>query len=156
MEKGHKLYAAYGFFINQKEMADRCPTALLAGASEIKDHRLVYRGENAEALATVEEHKGGSVPILLWEITPADEAALDNFHCLFYRKEQIKVKLDGRTVNATVYIMDADDQPLAQPSAYYYTTIFNGYTDAGFDEKIIRQSLSDSIEPEEFAAGGTL
>jgi len=145
------MYTAYGFFINQKEMADKCPTAILAGASEIKDHRLVFRGGNAEALATIEPHKGGTVPVLLWEITPADEAALDSFHGTHYRKEQIKVRLDGRTVSAMLYIMEADGQPLAQPSAYYYATIRGGYTDAGFDEKIIRQSLADSVGPEDIA-----
>jgi len=147
MTKGYKLYAAYSFFLNRTAMADKCPTARLVGESEIKDHRLVYRGANAQAVANVEPHKGGTVPVLLWEVTPTDEATLDLYHGSLYRKEQIKVKSDGRTVNAMVYIMDADGQPLAQPSAYYYTTIFNGYTEAGFDEKIIRQSLSDSVEP---------
>jgi len=145
MTKGYKLYAAYSFFLNRAAMADKCPTARLVGESEIKDHRLVFRGENAEALANVEPHKGGTVPVLLWEATPTDEAALDLFHGSLYRKEQVKVKLDGRVVNATVYLMNDELPPLAQPSAYYYTTIFNGYADAGFDEKIIQQSLADSI-----------
>ena len=151
MEKGYKLYAAYGFFINRIAMADKCPTARLVGASEIKDHRLVFRGVNARAVANVESHKGSTVPVLLWDLTPADETALDlaeGFpNC--YSKEQMKVKLDGRTVNATVYIMNAEGIPLAQPSAYYYTTIYNGYTEAEFDEKIIQQALADSIESED-------
>jgi gamma-glutamylcyclotransferase (GGCT)/AIG2-like uncharacterized protein YtfP len=148
-------------------MANRCPTAAVAGASEIKDCRLLFRGAHAGAVATVEPFKGGRVPVLVWEITPADEAALDRYegYPYLYRKEMVKVKLNGKTVSAMVYIMNVSDddskayRPLGCPSAYYYSTIREGYEDAaraglaGFDIDILRHATADSVEPEDTTVG---
>jgi len=168
MNTKKKLYLAYGSNMNLVQMANRCPTAAVVGASEMKDCRLLFRGAHASAVATVEPFKGGRVPVLVWEITPADEFNLDRYegYPYFYRKETVKVKLDGKTVSAMVYIMNAaeDDleayRPLGRPSAYYYSTIREGYEDAanagyeGFDLEILRQATTDSVEPEEDTATG--
>ena len=66
----NKLYLAYGSNLNLKQMANRCPTAKVVGASQINDHRLLFRGAHAGAVATIEPFKGGNVPVLVWEITP--------------------------------------------------------------------------------------
>lgn len=144
-----RLYIAYGSNLNIAQMANRCPTAKVVGASEMKNWRLLFRGAHAGAVATVEPYKGGSVPVLVWELTPADEAALDRYEGwpFLYRKETVKVKLDGKTVKAMVYVMN-EGRPLGQPSCYYYTTILEGYKDAGFDLDILRQATSDSMETE--------
>jgi gamma-glutamylcyclotransferase (GGCT)/AIG2-like uncharacterized protein YtfP len=144
-----RLYIAYGSNLNITQMANRCPTAKVVGASEIKNWRLLFRGAHAGAVATVEPYKGGSVPVLVWELTPADEAALDRYEGwpFLYRKETVKVKLNGKTVKAMVYVMN-EGRPLGQPSCYYYTTILEGYKDAGFDLDILRQATTDSVEPE--------
>ena len=73
----NKLYIAYGSNLNLPQMAGRCPTAKVVGASEIKDYALVFRGGRHGAVATIEPCEGSSVPVLLWKITPKDEAALD-------------------------------------------------------------------------------
>ena len=162
MNKGNKLYIAYGSNMNLAQMANRCPTAAVVGASEMKDHRLLFRGQHAGAVATVEPLKGGSVPVVVWEITPADEIALDRYEGFpfLYRKETVKVKLDGKTVSVMVYIMNEKDdygyRPLGRPSAYYYTTILEGYKDAGFDIEILRQATTDSVEKDETAIDGLL
>lgn len=145
-----KLYIAYGSNLNLEQMAYRCPTAKAVGVSELKDHRLLFRGSHAEAVATVEPFKGGSVPVLVWEVTPADEASLDRYEGwpFLYRKEEVKIKLNGRNIKTFVYIMN-DGRPLGQPSSYYYTTIMEGYKDAGFDMDILRQATKDSVEPKE-------
>jgi len=141
------MYAAYSFFMNWSVMADKCHTAQVVGVSEIKDHRLVFRGDNAQAVANVEPHKGGTAPVLLWELTPAAETAIDLFEGFpaRYRKEQVKVKFEGKTVSAMVYIMNDELPPLAKPSAYYFETISRGYMENGFDEENLRQALADSI-----------
>lgn len=148
----NKLYLAYGSNLNLKQMANRCPTAKVVGASQINDHRLLFRGAHAGAVATIESFKGGNVPVLVWEITPVDEAALDRYEGwpFLYRKETIKVKLGGKTVKAMVYIMN-DGRPLGQPSCYYYSTILEGYKSAVFDVEILRKATTDSVESEEVA-----
>jgi len=152
VDKHSKLYAAYGSNLNREQMADRCPTARVLGASVMEDWRLLFRGARERAVATVEPYRGGSVPVLVWEISPADEAALDRYEGwpFFYRKETVQIKLNGKTISAMVYIMN-EGRPLGQPSCYYYAAILEGYKDAGFDVDILRQATIDSTKTEEAA-----
>lgn len=152
MDKNIKLYLAYGSNLNLKQMAQRCPTARVVGVSEMKDYKLLFRGAHAGAVATVEPYKGGSVPVLVWETTPADEVSLDHYEGwpFLYRREMVRVKLNGKPIKAFVYIMN-DGRPLGMPSCYYYNTIMEGYKDAGFDLDILRQAAKDSVEKEEAA-----
>lgn len=152
MKNVNKLYVAYGSNLNLPQMARRCPAAKPLGASVMKSWRLLFRGGRNGAVATVERHKGGIVPVV-WEITPADEAALDRYEGWphLYRKETISVRLGGKTIKAMVYIMN-EGRPPGQPSPYYYATILKGYNDAGFDVDILRKATTDSLETE--AANG--
>ena len=150
-----KLYVAYGSNLHIGQMAHRCPTAKVVGASSLKG-RLLFRGGHGGAVATVEPQVGGSVPVLVWEITAADEAALDHYEGFpyFYRKEKVKIELNGKLRTAMVYIMNTEGRggeyrPLNQPGAGYYTTILEGYKAAGFDEDILRQATKDSVEKDD-------
>ena len=96
-----KLYAAYGSNLNHAQMAYRCPDATVYGTAELKGHELLFRGSPTSAVATVEPKEGGSVPILLWEISKRDEHTLDRFEGWpsFYGKEQMEFQLEsGETV----------------------------------------------------------
>jgi len=153
MNKKYKLYIAYGSNMNLGQMANRCPSAKVAGTSELKGFRLLFRGSRSGAVATVEPHTGGNVPVLAWWITAEDEAALDRYegYPSLYRKEKVKIELDGKTAIAMIYIMNTKTPtghylPLGQPSAYYYSVILEGYRDAGFDINILRKATSDSID----------
>jgi gamma-glutamylcyclotransferase (GGCT)/AIG2-like uncharacterized protein YtfP len=150
MDKHNKLYIAYGSNLNLVQMADRCTSARVIGKSEMKDWQLLFRGSRTGAVATVEPKNGSSVPVLVWEITPADEAALDRYEGwpFLYRKETVEVKVNGKAVKAMVYIMN-EGRPLGQPSCYYYSTILEGYMDAGFDVDILRRAAAESVEMEE-------
>ena len=147
MNKGYKYYAAHGFFMNPVRMADKCPTAIPVGSGELKGYRLLFRGVHAEAVAAVETDKDATLPVMVWEITPADEAALDR--CEDFparcRKETVKVKLDGKTVSAVLYIIN-EGIPPGRPGAYHYETILEGYEAAGLDTDILRKTLLTSIE----------
>ena len=150
MDKHNKLYIAYGSNLNLVQMADRCTSARVIGKSEMKDWQLLFRGSRTGAVATVEPKNGSSVRVLVWEITPADEAALDRYEGwpFLYRKETVEVKVNGKAVKAMVYIMN-EGRPLGQPSCYYYSTILEGYMDAGFDVDILRRAAAESVEMEE-------
>jgi len=150
MDKHNKLYIAYGSNLNLAQMADRCPTARVIGSSEMQGWQLLFRGSRTGAVATVEPKKGCSVPVLVWEITPADEAALDRYEGwpFLYRKETVRVKINGKTVKAMVYIMN-EGRPPGQPSCYYYSVILDGYKEAGFDIDILRRAATESVEMEE-------
>lgn len=140
------LYIAYGSNLNLPQMACRCPTAKLAGAGEIKDYELLFRGGRRGAVATVEPFKGASVPVLLWKIRPADEQSLDRYEGYphFYRKEVLPVKLNGKTHPAMMYVMN-DGHPFGAPSDYYLGTILEGYETAGFDPDTLTQAVEKSV-----------
>lgn len=143
------LYLAYGSNLNQKQMAARCPSAKVLGASVIKNYRLIFRGGHDCAVATIEPFLGAEVPVLIWELTPADVAALDHYEGWpsFYRKEEFTLELNDKPVKAMVYIMN-EGRPLGSPDCYYYSVILEGYNSAGFDGDILRKAVNDSVEDE--------
>jgi len=144
--KSETLYIAYGSNLNLPQMAFRCPTAKVVGASEIKDYELLFRGGRRSSVATVEPLKGSSVPVLLWKLKEHDLQSLDRYEGFpsFYRKEILEVELRGKSVPAMVYIMN-DGHPFGSPSDYYLNTILEGYKSAGFDTEFLEQAVEKSI-----------
>lgn len=140
----NSFFAAYGVGINRAEMAKRCPTAKLLGASMLRNHRLTFRGSHAAAVANIELAKGYSVPVLVWDITPADEASLDLYEGFphLYEKQQFRLRLDGKVVNCMAYVMRGD-RPLQKPSAFYYSAVLEGYKAAGFDMGILKSAVQN-------------
>lgn len=137
------LYIAYGSNLNLTQMEQRCLTARVIGASEIKDYELVFRGSRYSAVATIEPCKGSSVPILLWGIQTEDEKSLDRYEGYpnFYGKENMEIVLNGRTVSAMVYVMTPGHE-LGIPSERYKISIEDGYMDAGFDTDILQDAVN--------------
>ena len=118
----NKLYVAYGSNLNLKQMAWRCPKAKVIGLGNLKDYQLTFR-----RVATIEPEKGAITPVGVWEITPADERALDIY---------------GTERQAMVYIMNSG-APMMPPSSYY-DTIEQGYNDVGLDLKYLKAALDDT------------
>ena len=141
------VFAAYGVGVNRAEMAKRCPTAKLLGASTLRNHRLTFRGAHAAAVANIEPAKGCSVPVLVWDITSTDEAALDLYVGFphLYEKHQFRLRHDGKVVDCMAYVMRAD-RPLGKPSAFYYSAVLEGYKAAGFDTEILRTAVQNENE----------
>ena len=144
--KSETLYIAYGSNLNLPQMAYRCPTAEVVGASEIKNYELLFRGSRNNAVATVEPLQGSSVPVLLWKLKDRDLQALDHYegYPSFYRKELLPVELNGKTTSAMVYIMN-DGHPFGAPSDYYLNTILEGYHTSGFDTDFLERAVEKSI-----------
>lgn len=141
----NRFFAAYGVGVNRTEMAKRCPTAKLVDASTLRNYRMTFRGSHAAAVANIEPAKGYSVPVLVWEITPADEAALDLYEGFphLFEKQQFRIRLDVKFISCMTYVMRGD-RPLGKPSAFYYSALLEGYKAAGFDVDILRSAVSES------------
>lgn len=135
-----RLYLAYGSNMNLEQMARRCPTAKVVGHTMLENWRLIFNG-----VASVERSKGGSVPVVVWDIKPSDEAALDVYEGWprLYRKEMRRIELDGKRINAMIYIMN-NVRHHSQPHESYYNTIREGYISAGFDTKILEMAAEQS------------
>ena len=150
-----KLYIAYGSNLHIKQMTSRCHTARVAGSDVLEGYRLLFRGYDSRAFATIEPFEGGKVPVLIWAVGDDDEAALDLYEGFpeLYRKETLTIQLGGENQEAFVYIMNTLDakgyvKPLARPSDGYFRTVLEGYRHAavlgkvGFDENILHEALS--------------
>ncbi|HEX2925292.1 MAG TPA: gamma-glutamylcyclotransferase family protein [Ruminiclostridium sp.] len=141
------LYIAYGSNLNLRQMALRCPTARMAGASKIEGYELLFRGGSSHSVATVEPLKDSNVPVLLWTLKDRDVQALDRYEGYpnLYRKEIVNVELKGKTVPAMIYLMN-EGHPFGSPSDNYLDTIMEGYRSAGFDTEFLEQAVEKSIK----------
>ena len=123
-----KLYMAYGSNLNLRQMGFRCPTAKVYGTGQLQDYRLIFN-----RVATIVPEKDSMVPVAVWEIDAECEKALDRYEGFphLYRKEYLKVTVDGKEIEAMVYIMNTGRPQL--PPRSYYETIKEGYHDVGLD-----------------------
>jgi gamma-glutamylcyclotransferase (GGCT)/AIG2-like uncharacterized protein YtfP len=117
------MYAAYGSNMNPAQMAERCPHSPQQDTGWLEGWRLTFGGEDLTwegALGTVVEEAGSRVFVVLYELSEADEAALDSWDGAtlgFFRKTTVRVAtLDG-DVTAWLYVINAYEGGL--PSARY-------------------------------------
>lgn len=146
-------YLAYGSNLSMGQMAERCPDAVYVGTAEIPDYRLLFKGSLTGSYLTIEKKKGSNVSVLVWKISEKDERNLDRYEgCpAFYYKKKMKVSmkslLDGSElgeIEAIVYIMH-EERELGCPRPYYYDVCMEGYRRFGFDKKIMKKALTDSV-----------
>ena len=138
MEK--RYYIAYGSNLNVQQMRMRCPSARIIGTSVLEDHKLLFKGSKTGSYLTVEKKPGSSVPVGVWEVTPADEKTLDRYEGFpnFYYKKELTLPVKGirtgkiRKRRVFVYIM-YENRPIGIPSISYMQTCIQGYDDFGFD-----------------------
>lgn len=129
-------------------MAYRCPDAEFLGTSELKDWRLLFRGSQTGRYATIEPCEGYTVPLLVWRISQRDEARLDRYEGVssgFYRKEIVQIPLNGKMVEAMVYVMD-ERRSFGIPEEWYYNVVEDAYAEFGFDASILECALDESAE----------
>ena len=142
MEK--RYYIAYGSNLNIQQMRMRCPSARRIGTSALKGYALLFKGSKTGSYLTVEKKPGSSVPVGVWEVTPADEKALDRYEGFpnFYYKKELTLSVKGirtgkiRKRRVFVYIMH-ENSPIGVPSIPYMQTCIRGYDDFGFDRRVL-------------------
>src|ERR1700733_14097152 len=129
------MYAAYGSNMDPAQMARRCPHSPQRGSGWLQDWRLTFGGEDLGwegALATVVEAGGEQVFVVLYEVSEADESALDRWDGVtlgYYRKSKVRVAtLDG-DVLAWLYVLN--DYEGGLPSARYLGTMAEAAEAAG-------------------------
>lgn len=134
-----KIYIAYGSNMNKEQMARRCPKATPIGKQTLQDYKLEFRG-----VANIIKCKGETTPVALWSITETCERSLDRYegYPRLYRKEYIKLKINGREVIGMVYVMNKGE--IAPPSDYYYNVIKQGYKDFQVDITTLEKALNES------------
>lgn len=134
------IYLAYGSNLHIPQMKHRCRTAEVLGTSTLYGYRLVFNG-----VATIEPDPDRSVPVLLWDIKPADEEPLDYYEGFptLYRRETVQVELNGKTVDAMVYIMN--HKGIYPPGDYYFGVVRDGYEMNGLDLAVLETARNESL-----------
>jgi gamma-glutamylcyclotransferase (GGCT)/AIG2-like uncharacterized protein YtfP len=134
-----RLYIAYGSNMNLEQMKFRCPTAKVVGTALLRNWRLIFRN-----VASIEPCLGKAVPVVVWEIQPQDEKALDRYegYPSLYRKESVRITLNGKQHRVMVYIMNGTGE--SPPSLGYFNSILEGYKSAGIDDTVLRIALESS------------
>ena len=148
-----RYYIAYGSNLNVPQMRWRCPKATILGTAILKGWELLFKGSKTGSYLTIEEKDGGSVPVVIWEVTPADEAALDRYEGFpsFYYKKDIRLQYKGirsgrrRAVTAFAYIMH-EDRPIGIPSDFYMRVCLEGYDTFFFDRNVLLAAYDKCVE----------
>lgn len=129
------LYAAYGSNLDPEQMVERAPASPVRGFGWINGWRLTFGGEDIGwegALATVVEEPGSQVFVMLYDLSLADESALDRWEggdLGIYVKLRVRVDtLDGELL-AWMYVLDGYEGGL--PSARYLGIIADAAEAAG-------------------------
>ncbi len=143
-----RYYLAYGSNLNMEQMKNRCPTAKAVGTAVLQNHSLTFRGSGSGYYLSIDPKIGGKVPVGVWEVTAADEAALDHYegYPRFYSKDELTVDVTplkggtARTVKAFMYFMNEDSE-IGLPSEFYLKTCLQGYKDFGFDKRTLMRTL---------------
>ena len=136
-------YIAYGSNLNVNQMLRRCPDAVKIGAAVIEDYKLAFR----RGVLNIEAAPGKRVPVGVWAISDADEAALDRYegYPRLYEKMFFRLTVNGKTIQAMAYVM-TPGHLTAAPSRGYYGIVAEGYADFGFDEAPLLTAASEACE----------
>jgi gamma-glutamylcyclotransferase (GGCT)/AIG2-like uncharacterized protein YtfP len=130
------MYAAYGSNMDPAQMARRCPHSPQRGTGWLQNWRLTFGGGAnlgwEGALATVVEDEGHQVFVVLYELSEADEAALDQWDGVtlgYYRKAKVRVAAVDEDVLAWLYVLN--DYEGGLPSARHLGILADAAEAAG-------------------------
>ncbi|MBV8150344.1 MAG: gamma-glutamylcyclotransferase [Candidatus Eremiobacteraeota bacterium] len=134
-------------------MLGRAPRAKPLIRALLVDHRLTFESNEPAAnvpayFANVRPALGNRVHGALYDVSPADVAALDAYEEIgrgIYEKRVLGVtSADGRRVPAIVYRMSRDGKPerFGIPSRRQLEQIRAGYADWGIDRRLLELALT--------------
>jgi hypothetical protein len=142
------LYAAYGSNMHPEQMQLRAPHSPMAGTGWLHGWRLTFGGEDIGwdgALATVVEDPISKVFVVLYDMTPADEKALDRWEGselgihkkIRCRVERVSSDTTTDPVLAWLYVVDAWEGGL--PSARYIGVMADAAEIAGAPNEYVHK-----------------
>ena len=142
-------YFAYGSNLDQVQMAQRCPGARLIGPAQLANHRMCFPRRSPVrgcAVASFEQHKGGMLWGVLYELDDDDLKRLDeregfdpvnpsaiNRYC----RVDVTVQLNaGGRIEAVAYVA-VPEEDAGRPSAHYMKHIIDGAVAHSFPDEYI-------------------
>jgi gamma-glutamylcyclotransferase (GGCT)/AIG2-like uncharacterized protein YtfP len=145
------LYAAYGSNLDPHRMAERAPASPVFGTGWLRGWRLTFAGEElgvGGSMCTVVEDERESVFVMLYDVPPIDEQALDEWEDVdlgLWRKVRVRVDtLDGDPL-AWLYVLDAYEGGL--PSTEHVSLIAGAAQRAGAPADYVAMLLGTPSRP---------
>ncbi|MEY3325802.1 MAG: hypothetical protein RL694_689 [Actinomycetota bacterium] len=139
------FYAAYGSNLDPRQMLLRAPHSPHRGTGWLRGWRLTFGGEEIGwegAVATLAEDPSGSVFVSIYDLTTADENALDEWEGVttdLYRKIRVRVEtLDGSSL-CYVYVLNSFEGGV--PSKRYLEIMLAAAREAGAPEDYLLELL---------------
>ncbi|MFZ5850480.1 MAG: gamma-glutamylcyclotransferase family protein [Actinomycetota bacterium] len=145
------LYAAYGSNMDPRQMARRAPHSPQRGTGWVVGWRLTFGAEDRGwdgALATVVEDPTAAVFVALYDVTAADETALDRWEGAeigLYRKMRVRVHTLEGEVSAWSYVLDGYEGGL--PSPRYLTMVADAAAAAGAPDDYVAALRARPVRP---------
>lgn len=140
------LYAAYGSNLDPRQMLLRAPHSPHRGTGWLRGWRLTFGGEEIGwegAVATLAESDSESVFVSIYDLTPVDESALDEWEGVttdLYRKIRVRVEtLDGSAL-CYVYVLNSFEGGL--PSKRYLEIMVAAAREAGAPDDYLAELLN--------------
>ncbi len=132
-----RLYFAYGSNMDPEQFRGRCPNSRVMSTAALAAHRFII---TARGYASIEPHVGSLVQGVLFELTEADEAALDYFEGVrhfIYRKESMMVGWAGGEVTALVYV--DNETAHGRPKPGYLERVLRGARHHGLPPHAVQE-----------------
>ena len=129
------LYAAYGSNLDPRQMLLRAPHSPHLGTGWLRGWRLTFGGEEIGwegSVATLAEDSDASVFVSIYDLTPIDERALDEWEGVttdLYRKIRVRIETLTGTSLCYVYVLNSFEGGV--PSARYLEIMINAALEAG-------------------------
>ena len=140
------LYAAYGSNLDPRQMLQRAPHSPHLGTGWLRGWRLTCGGEEIGwegAVATLAEDLTSNVFVSIYDLTPSDEAALDEWEGVntdLYRKLRVRVETLSATHTCYLYLLNSFEG--GRPSARYLEIMINAAIEAGAPDDYIAELRS--------------
>ena len=119
------------------QMLERCPSSPLQGPGWLVGWRMTFAGDDtgAGARATVVQSPGSSVYVMLYDVPPADKAALEMWEGERYRTLKVRVDtLEGSDL-AWTFVFDGYEGGL--PTATYLGALSDAAEQAGAPDEYV-------------------
>lgn len=143
------LYFAYGSNMDQDQMKERCPSAVLIGTATLADYHLVFTIFSPKrqcGCADIVQSSDDTVYGLLYRLTDADMEAMDTFEGVpLHHYRRITVRVGGPSGEVDAYSYDViDKQKDLHPSVHYLGLLQSAATRFAFP--VSYREFIDSIQ----------
>ena len=136
-----RYYFAYGSNMDQAQMNQICPRAVLVGIAKLQGYRFII---NTRGVATVVPERSSEVCGIPWIITKVDEQALDKHEGVkwgTYTKRMVHIEMaTERSARALTYI--ASDSTLSSPRDNYMEKLVAAAEQYGLPDKYVEELRS--------------